>query len=159
VTGAAVLSFVQFGLVLVGTLYLFLVALVAGTVSGVPDAQLPAGISGLVTEGLVLAALQLAADVLLLVGAIRALSRRTLGTWRLLLAALAVHVVLAGYWFVRLLVLRGGIPGDAGGALISLSFYPVLFAAVPLVALGLVLVGSGRRWFDPAPAAGGPVPG
>jgi hypothetical protein len=27
------------------------------------------------------------------------------------------------------------------------------------VALGLLLFGSGRRWFDRAPAAGGPAPG
>jgi hypothetical protein len=149
VTGAAVLSFVQFGLVLIGTLYLLLVALIAGTVAGLPDAQLPQRFSGLAVEGIVLAVVQLAADVLLLVAAIRALSRRGSATWRLLVAALAAQVVLAGYWFVRLLVLRGEVPGDAAGALAALTPYAVLFAVIPLVALGLVVLGSGRRWFEP----------
>jgi hypothetical protein len=159
VTGAAVLSFVQFGVVLLATLYLFLVALLAGSLSGLPSSQLPAEFSGLAVEGLVLAAVQLAADVLLLVAALRALGRRGSGTWRLLVAALAAHVVLAGYWFVRLLVLRGDVPGDAAGALTGLASYAVFFAAVPLVALGLVLFGSGRRWFDPARPAGNPATG
>jgi hypothetical protein len=159
VTGAAVLSFVQFGFVLLATLYLFLFALLAGSLSGLPDARVPAELSGLVVEGLVLAAVQLAADVLLLVAAIRAMGNRTLVTWRLLVAALGVQVLLAGYWFVRLLVLRSGVPGDASRALTGVTTYAVFFAAVPLVALGLLLFGSGRRWFDPAPAAGGPAPG
>jgi hypothetical protein len=147
VTGAAVLSFVQFGLVLLATLYLFLAALLAGSIAGVPDASVPARLSGLVVEGLVLAGVQLAADVLLLVAAIRAMGHRTLVTWRVLVAALGAQVVLAGYWFVRLLVLRGQVPGDGARALGGVVGYAVFFAAVPLVALGLVLFGSGRRWF------------
>jgi hypothetical protein len=157
VTGAAVLSFVQFGLALLGTLYLFFVALVAGAVAGLPDAQLPAGVDGLVVEGFALAAVQLAAEVVLLVAAVRALRRRGPGPWRLLVAALAAHVVLAGYWFVRLRVLDGRLPGDSAGALAGLSTWSLLFAAVPLVALGLLLVGPGRRWAA-APAPGGPAP-
>jgi hypothetical protein len=149
---------VQFGLVLIGTVYLFLVALVAGALAGLPDAQLPERFSGLAAEGVVLAVVQLAADVLLLVAAIRALRHRGEGTWKLLVGALAAQVVLAGYWFVRLLVLRGDLPGDAAGALTPLQSYAVLFAAVPLVALGLVGLGAGRRWFGPA-AAGAPAPG
>jgi hypothetical protein len=159
VTGAAVLAFVQFGAVLLATLYLFLAALLAGSVAGVPDAQVPAQLPGLVVEGLVLAGVQLVADVLLLVAAIRALGNRTPVTWRVLVAALAVQVVLAGYWFVRLQVLRAQVPGDGARALSGLVTYPVLFGAVPLVALGLVLFGSGRRWFDRAPAAGGTAGG
>jgi hypothetical protein len=159
VTGAAVLSFVQCGLALVGTLYVFLVALVAGAVSGLADSGPAAQFAGLVVEGLVLAVVQLFADVLLLVAAIRALGRRDRLTWRLLVAALGAHVVLAGYWCVRLLVLRGQVPGDAAGALVSLAPYVLLFAAVPLVALGLVLAGSGRRWFWPPPPPAGPAPG
>jgi hypothetical protein len=154
VTAAAVLSFVQFGLVLIGTLYLLLVALIAGTVAGLPDAELPERFSGLAVEGVVLAVVQLAADVLLLVAAIRAMSHRSAGTWRLLVAALAAHVVLAGYWFVRLLVLRGEVPGDAADALAALTPYTVLFAVIPLVALGLVVLGSGRRWFEPGRGRG-----
>ena len=111
---------------------------------------MPAELSGLVVEGLVLAGVQLAADVLLLVAAIRAMRNRTVGTWRVLVGALGVQVALAGYWLVRLLVLRSGLPGDASRALTGVSTYAVLFAAVPLVALGLLLFGSGRRWFDPA---------
>ena len=149
VTGAAVLSFVQFGLVLIATAYLFLVALLASAVAGLPDAQVPEAFSGLAVEGVVLAVVQVAADVLLLVAAIRALRSRGRGTWRLLVGALAVHVVLAGYWFVRLLVLRGELPGDAADALAALTPYAVLFAVIPLVALGLVVLGSGRRWFEP----------
>jgi hypothetical protein len=139
---------VQFGLVLLGTLYVFLAAMLAGAVAGVPETRLPAQFAGLAVEGVVLAVVQLAADALLLVAAVRALRHRGRGTWRLLVAALAVQVVLAGYWFVRLLVLRAELPGDAAGALGGVLSYAVLFAAVPLVALGLVLVGSGRRWFD-----------
>jgi hypothetical protein len=156
VTGAAVLSFVQFGLVLLGTVYLFFVAALVGSLSGVPDAQLPAGTEGLAVEGMALAGLQLAADVVLLVAAVRALRSRTRGTWRWFVGALAAHVVLAGYWFVRLQVLRGAVPGDAAGALAGLSVWTVLFAALPLVALGLVVLGAGRRWFD---AGSGPARG
>jgi len=43
------------------------------------------------------------------------------------------------------------LPGDGANALGALLPYSVLFAALPLVALGLVLLGAGRRWFDPAP--------
>jgi hypothetical protein len=87
------------------------------------------------------------------------MGNRTVVTWRLLVAALGVQVVLAGYWFVRLLVLRNALPGDASRALTGVVTYAVFFAAVPLVALGLVLFGSGRRWFDRAVAPAAPTPG
>jgi hypothetical protein len=51
------------------------------------------------------------------------------------------------YWLVRLSVLAGRLPSDAGTALDAVRGYVLLFAALPLVALGLVVPGPARRWF------------
>jgi hypothetical protein len=154
-----VLSYVQFGLVLIASLYLLVLAMITGALAGTPGANLPVGTSGLAVEALVLAAVQVAADVVLLVAAIRATGRRTRRTWRLFTGALLVHVVLAGYWIVRLIVLRHRLPGDISGLLSSLTGWAVLFAGLPLVALGLVGVGPGRRWFTDDEAAATPARG
>ena len=65
------------------------------------------------------------------------------GAGVLLAAALAVQVVLAAYWLVRLQSEFGGNDGD--GTVVALSMF---FGAAPLVGLGMLLAGSGRRWFD-----------
>jgi hypothetical protein len=61
-------------------------------------------------------------------------------------AALAVQVLLAGYWAVQLMTEIGGF--DSEGAIVSFSLF---FAAGPLVGLGILLVGPGRRWFGGTP--------
>jgi hypothetical protein len=73
-----------------------------------------------------------------------------------LLAGLAVQVVLAGYWFVRLSSLADDIPGpDPTSAFLA---FTLLFAAGPLVGLGMLLIGPARRWFDVARSGGGGTP-
>jgi hypothetical protein len=52
---------------------------------------------------------------------------------------------------VRLLAVFDDLPGpgpDPGGLFAA---YSLFFAAAPLVGLGLVLAGAGRRWFDGTP--------
>ncbi len=68
------------------------------------------------------------------------------GDHLLLLAAHGLQVVLSGYWLVRLLSVFDDAPGFTPGA--SFAALTLFFAAGPLVSLGLVLVGSGRRWFE-----------
>ena len=75
-----------------------------------------------------------------------ALNSRRRGTLVVLVAAFAVQVVLCVYWAVRLSTLADDIPGsDPTGAFLA---FTLVFLAGPAVGLGLVLLGSGRRWFD-----------
>jgi hypothetical protein len=62
-----------------------------------------------------------------------------------------VQVTLAAYWTVRLLMLLGDIPGD--DPVSPVLIVTLFFAAGPAVALGLLLTGPGRRWFDGTPRA------
>jgi hypothetical protein len=140
---------VQCGLTAVGTLCTAILAFALGAAAGVPDAGLPALARGIAVEGAVLAGVQVLALVLLLVAAIRALRLRSAGARTLLVAALGGHAALALYWLVRLSVLAGRLPSDAGTALGAVRGYVLLFAALPLVALGLVVLGPARRWFAP----------
>jgi len=78
-----------------------------------------------------------------------ALSRRSRLAWRLVLAAAAVQVALAGYWALRLPVLLDDLP--PGAVVSAFSVFTVFFAAGPLVTLGLVLSTPARRWFDGTP--------
>jgi hypothetical protein len=110
----------------------------------------PAELGALTTEGTVLAIVQLVSAALLIVAGIRALTRRTRTAWVLLLAGHGLQVILTGYWFIRLQGLASDVPGPDPGQVFST--FALLFAAAPLVGLGLVLAGPGRRWFETASA-------
>lgn len=141
---SAVLAFVQTGIVVIASLYLWFFASVIDlaaqdnpAVFGSSRAQ------ALSTEGTTLAVVQLLSCVLLVAAGVRALSARTRAAWLLTVGAHAVQVVLALYWAVRLTSLSNGVPG-AGGPVA----FTIFFAAAPVVGLGMVVVGAGRRWFD-----------
>ncbi|SNR33448.1 hypothetical protein [Blastococcus mobilis] len=140
---AAVLALAQAVVTLIASLYLWFIAsiadLAAAGADGVPS---PAAVDALATEGTVLAVVQVLAAVVLAGGGVWALNTRRRGAWRLLVAALAAQVLLAGYWAVRLLSEIGAFGSE--GAIASFSLF---FAAGPLVGLGMLLVGPGRRWF------------
>jgi hypothetical protein len=143
VIASAVLAFVQATLVIFASLYVwFFASIVTVATAGAPtdfDAE------SLATEGTVLSAVQVLSAVLLVTAGVLALNRRNTGTWRLLVAAHAVQVVLALYWLVRLLSLTDDLPGaEADGVLITLTLF---FAAGPAVGLGLLLAGASRGWF------------
>jgi hypothetical protein len=140
---AAVLAFAQATVVMIASLYLWFFASVAElAASGSGGVWAPGRVDALAAEGTVLAMVQLLSAVLLVGAGVWALNRRAQGPWRLLVAALAVQVVLAGYWTVRLMSELDGV--DTGRTIISFALF---FAAGPLVGLGMLLVGPGRRWF------------
>jgi hypothetical protein len=148
---AAVLAFAQATVVMVASLYLWFFASVAElAASGSGGVWAPGRVTALATEGTVLAIVQLLSAVLLVGAGVWALHRRTQAPWRLLVAALALQVVLAGYWAVRLTSEVGGV--DTGRTIVSFAMF---FAAGPLVGLGMLLVGPGRRWFGGVDAATG----
>jgi hypothetical protein len=149
---SAVLAFVQAGLVALTSAYVLLLASTLGVVSsgfgGDPRAD------ALVTEGTVVTIVQMLSVVALVVGGILVLNRRSRSSWLTLLVALAVQLVLAVYWLVRLSTLDAlteDVLPSAGLLVAAVLFY----VAAPAVALGLLLVGPVRRWADstdPAPA-------
>ena len=144
---AAVLAFTQAVVVLIASLYLWFfasIAEVAATEAG--GVWSPGTMDTLATEGTVLAIVQLLSAVVLVGAGVWALNSQRRGAWLLLVAALAVQVLLAGYWAVRLMTEIGGF--DSEGAILSFSLF---FAAGPLVGLGMLLVGPGRRWFGGTP--------
>ena len=148
---SAVLAFVQAGLVLFATLYLWVIKSFVDFAAS--DPSVPAEVGDYATEATVLVIVQLVSAVLLVVAGIRALTRRTRNAWTWLLVAHGLQVALAVYWAVRLLTVFDDIPGpgpDPGGIFAT---YSLFFAAAPLVGLGLVLFGAGRRWFDGTPQA------
>jgi hypothetical protein len=144
---AAVLAFVQAAVVLIASLYLwFFASVIDVATQNAPGVYSASRVDALATEGTVLAVVQLVSAVLLVVAGIRALTARTRATWLLTVAAHAVQVLLAVYWGVRLVTLMNEIPGpDAQGAMSAITIF---FAAAPLVGLGMLLVGPGRRWFE-----------
>jgi hypothetical protein len=143
---SAVLAFVQAGVVLIASLYVWFFASLADVAAAEAGAaNTSRTMQALATEGTVLAVVQLVSAVLLVVAGIAALNRRTGLAWLLLLGAHAVQVVLAVYWTVRMLVVLGDVPGP--GAEESFVAFTLFFAAAPLVGLGLVVGGPGRRWF------------
>jgi magnesium-transporting ATPase (P-type) len=142
--GAAVLAFVQSGIVLIASLYVFMFASLA-RVAVQEGATSTSAIDGLAGEGTALAIIQLLSVVALVIGGIMALSKRTRSAWLVLIGSLAVQVVLAVYWAVRLAALSDDIPGSDPSS--AFAWFAVFFAAMPLVALGLVGFGPGRRWF------------
>lgn len=145
VVGAAVLAFAQSALVLFGSIYTFLIASVVGLAAD-QSLQVPGGVRQVATEARIVSVLQLASVVLLVVAGVLALGTRPRrATWPLLLAAFGAQVALAVYWSIRLVMLTSDLPGRSPGA--SFLGLTLFFAAGPLVGLGLVLIGSGRRWF------------
>jgi hypothetical protein len=142
VIAAAVLAFVQAALVLIASMYVFLFASLAEVVAGAPGFSASRS-EELALEGQVLATVQLVSAVVLVVAGISALTRRTRAAWLTLVVAMAVQVVLALYWMVRLSGLVGD-GADGGGALAASALF---FAAGPAVGLGLLFTGAGRRWF------------
>jgi hypothetical protein len=144
----AVLSFVQAGLVTFSSLYLWMIL----SVAGIALRQQPSRTAdSFVTEGTVLAIVQGLSVPLLITVGVLALSRRSRAAWLGLLAGHAVQVGLVLYWAIRLQTVAADIPGSTGAG--ALSAFTLLFAAAPLVTVGLVLVGPGRRWFDGTPRA------
>jgi hypothetical protein len=144
VIGAAALAFVQAGLALVGTLYTYFLATMLGVFADQGALSDP-GARALAVEGQVLALVQLLSVVPLVAGGVIVLTRRTRMAWWLLVGAFAVQVLVTLYWLVRLTgVLGEDLGPDEAGPLVAAT---ALFAAAPLVGLGLVGVGAGRRWF------------
>jgi hypothetical protein len=141
---AAVLAFTQAVVVVIASLYLWFFASIAGVAVAESGGVLaPGNVDRLATEGTVLAIVQLLSVVWLVGAGVWALNRRTRTPWLLLVAALALQLVLAIYWAARLLSEFGGFGDDQ--AILSFTLF---FAAAPLVGLGMLLVGPGRRWFD-----------
>ncbi len=147
---AAVLAFVQAVVVFIASLYVWFFASIADIASsGRPGVYTSESARRLATEGTVLAVVQLASVVLLVVGGIVALNRRTPAAYRLLAGAHVVQVVLALYWAGRLFDVLGDLPGaDGEGALAAFSLF---FMVGPVVAFGLLLSGTARRWFTGTP--------
>ena len=147
VTGAAVLCFVQAGLVLVATLYVWMLVAVgrleSAAIHGSGDG------SPLVAEGTALAVVQVLSVLALLTAGVLALSRRSRFAWVSVLVAAVVQVALAGYWAARLPVLLSDLSSEVPAT--AFAAFTVFFAAGPLVALGLVGFAPGRRWFDGTP--------
>ncbi|CCG03179.1 hypothetical protein [Blastococcus saxobsidens] len=146
VVGAAVLTFVQALLVLIASLYVWFFASIAELAIEQTPTAAPAVFHEFAREGTVLSIVQIVAVVLLVAAGILALNRRTRVAWLLLVGAHVVQLVLTAYWWAELNDLLGPAAAgeDVGGVLSALSLF---FAAAPLVALGLVLFGGGRRWF------------
>jgi hypothetical protein len=146
---AAVLAFAQAVVVLIASLYVWFFASIADVAaSEAGGVWSPGTVDALAREGTVLAVVQLLSAVLLVAAGVWALNSRRPGALRLLVGAFALQVVLAAYWAVRLMSEVGGF--DTGGAILSFALF---FAAAPLVGLGMLLVGPGRRWFGGHPHA------
>jgi hypothetical protein len=138
VIAAAVLALVQAAGVAVATAYVQLLATVFSMAAEQPG--FPADGAALAAEAGVLGIVQLVSVVVLVVGGILALTRRSaLARWTLV-AALALQLALAAYWAVRLLSAFDSRPG-------ALMVLVLSFAAAPAVALGLAVGGAARAWF------------
>ncbi|SFP37513.1 hypothetical protein SAMN05660464_2972 [Geodermatophilus dictyosporus] len=155
VTTAAVLGFVQAGVVALSSAYVLLLASTLGTLA-VLGGQSSGEAESLVTEATVLSVVQLLSAVALVVGGVLVLNRRGRASWATLLGGLGAQLAIALYWAVRLLTLdglAGGVsgPGPVGVLVVLVLFYAVL----PGVGVGLLLVRDARRWADGAgPATG-----
>jgi hypothetical protein len=134
-------------MVVFASLYLWFFASLADlATTGVSGAYSSPTVRGLAAEGTTMAVVQLLSAVALVVTGILALNRRSRAAHRGLVAASALQVLLAAYWAVRLLSLLDDVPGgDPSSALVSFTLF---FAAGPAVAIGLLLSGVARRWFD-----------
>ncbi|HEV7186279.1 MAG TPA: hypothetical protein VGN28_00150 [Blastococcus sp.] len=142
----AVLAFVQAGVVLFSSLYLWFIASFVGLAASGDPSISSAQVASLTREGTVVAIVQLLSVVLLVTAGIRALSARTRASWLLVLAAHGSQLLLAVYWAVRLVSLMHDFPGGGPGG--GFAAFTLVFGAAPLVGLGMVVVGPGRRWFE-----------
>ena len=146
VLGAAVLSFVQGALVLVASLYVWFFASLAGLAVDENPSAAPAMAHEFTRLGSTLAVIQIVTVVLLVTGGIFALTRRSRVAFGTVVAAHVVQVGLALYWLMRLNDLLGPAAAAEGVGGV-LAVFALFFSALPLVALGLLLIGPGRRWF------------
>jgi hypothetical protein len=142
-----VLSFVQAGLVLFATLYLWMLVSLGRLAAQTLHA--PSGAGPMVAEGTVLAIVQVVSVVALLAAGGLTLNRRSRLAWVVVVVASVVQVALAGYWATRLPALLGNL--DSGASDNGVAVFAVLFAAAPLVTVGLVVFRPGRSWFDGTP--------
>jgi hypothetical protein len=148
VIAAAVLAFVQGAIVVIASIYVWFFASLADVaLAGVEEGYSPAVVDALATEGTVLAIVQLLSAVLLIGAGVWALNAQAPGARRLLLGAHAVQVALALYWAVRLTVLFDD--AAEGGPLLV---FAAVFAAAPLVSIGMLFTAPARQWFAPASA-------
>jgi hypothetical protein len=151
VIAAAVLAFVQAGVVAVASAYVFLLASVFTL------ADTGTGLSGdgqsLATEATALAAVQVLSVIALVVGGIMALNRRSSAARWTLVAALGAQVVLAVYWAVRLAALLEDAVGPDPSALLLFGVF--CFAAAPAVGVGLLVSRPAREWFQEGASAAG----
>ncbi|MGK5172585.1 hypothetical protein [Geodermatophilus sp. CPCC 205761] len=152
VIAAAVLAFVQAAVVALASAYVVLLASLF-TLSG-GEAGFPADGGALATEATVVAFVQVASVVALVVGGIMALNRRSRAARQTLLAALALQIALAVYWAVRLVALVEGAVGPDPSAVMLFGVF--CFAAAPAVGLGLLCSRAARAWFAPAAEAAPP---
>jgi hypothetical protein len=143
---STVLAFVQAALVAISSLYLWFAASLVEFAAGQAPVDLTA--RDLASEGTALAGIGIGSAVLLVVGGVAGLTRRSRTAWLLLAGAHVVQVLLAAYWAIRLHTLLSDAPGTGGEAVFTT--FALVFTAAPLVGLGLVLLGPGRRWFDGA---------
>jgi len=146
---AAVLAFVQTAVALIGTLYTYMLSALVGLGTSQGSTGVPAGLARLASEGTTLAVVQLLSVIPLVVGGILVLTRRSRTAWLTLVVAFVLQVLIALYWTLRL---SGGIGGGFDADLGPLAAFTLVFAAAPLVGLGLLTVGPGRRWFTEPPA-------
>jgi hypothetical protein len=143
VVTAAVLALVQAAVVAFASAYLLLFASVLGIdLDGAVDPRAAA----IADEARVLAWVQFASVVALVAAGVLALNRRDRGTWLGLLAALALQVLLALYWAVRIVGVLDDIPGP-DDAVPVLVFGALVFAAGPAVGVGLLVARASREWY------------
>jgi hypothetical protein len=153
VVAAAVLAFVQAGLVLLASVYVFFFASIARVAVLDTSSSASGTVDRLATEGNVLALVQVLSVVALVVGGVLSLGRRG-AAFPVLVGGLTAQVVLAVYWAVRLNSIGDDLPGPDPTT--AFSWFALFFAAMPVVALGLLLFGPGRAWFR-RPEEGGPT--
>jgi hypothetical protein len=147
VIAAAVLAFVQAAFVMVASIYVVLFSsLIDIAANADPTSPPPDEVAQLAGEGTVVGIVQIASAVLLIVAGVLALNSRRSRSLVVLVVAFAVQVLLCIYWAVRLSVIASDLPGSGStGAFLA---FALVFFAGPAVGLGLVLLGSVRRWFD-----------
>ncbi|MGY1642772.1 hypothetical protein ACI782_16810 [Geodermatophilus sp. SYSU D00703] len=148
VVAAAVLAFVQAGLVAFASAYVYLLASVFSLAGREPG--FPADAGALATEATAVAGVQIGSVVALVVAGVLALNRRSAASRWTLVAALGLQVALAAYWWVRLGALSAAAVGPDPAAVVVVGV--LFFAAGPAVGLGLVCGRPAREWFAGEPA-------
>ncbi len=123
VTGAAVLAFVQAGLLVIGGI----VTLAGGTALQSVDVSVQRGLSGVLT---VMGFLTLVAAGLLIAGGVTVHNRKP---W-LLVAGCALSLVLSVWWAVQFDILTFTVT------------WPLILAIMPIISLSLVFGPAARAW-------------